>query len=109
MVQVTLAMVVYPRRREAMIHALRSLMLPLLAAPGFISCRLFRDADNPNTIFYVEEWHSQGDLELQIRSTHYSRLLSIMEEAAEPPELRLNWVTEVRGLEYVEAARVCDR
>ena len=32
-----------------------------------------------------------------------------MEEAAEPPELRLNWVTDVKGLEYLEAVRLCDR
>ena len=30
-----------------------------------------------------------------------------MEEAAEPPEFRLNWVTDVKGLEYLEAVRLC--
>ena len=39
----------------------------------------------------------------------YTRLLAIMEQAAEPPELRLNWVTDVKGLEYLEAVRLCDR
>jgi hypothetical protein len=56
-----------------------------------------------------EEWHTSVDLDRQIRSSHYTRLLAIMEEAAEPPELRLNWVTDVKGLEYLEAVRLFDR
>jgi len=92
-----------------MIQALRSLMLPLQAAPGFVSCRLFREADDANTLCYAEEWHTPEDLDRQIRSSHYPRLLALMEEAAEPPELRLNWVTDVKGLEYLESVRLCDR
>ena len=102
-------MVVYPRRRAEIIQALRSLMLPLQAAPGFIFCRLCQEADDANTICYAEEWRTPEDLDRQIRSNHYTRLLEIMEEAAAPPELRLNWVTEVRGLDYLEAVRLCDR
>jgi quinol monooxygenase YgiN len=109
MVQVTLTMVVYPRRRAEIIQALRSLMLPLRAAPGFLSCRLCQEADDANIICYAEEWNTPEDLDRQILSSHYTRLLSIMEEAAEPPELRLNWVTDVKGLEYLEAVRLCDR
>ena len=89
-----------------MIQALRSLMLPLQAAPGFVSCRLCQEADDANTLCYAEEWHTPEDLDRQIRSSHYTRLLALMEEAAEPPELRLNWVTAVKGLEYLEAVRL---
>ena len=102
-------MVAHPRRTAEMIQALRSLMLPLQAAPGFVSCRLFREADDANTLCYAEEWHTPEDLDRQIRSSHYTRLLALMEEAAEPPELRLNWVTDVKGLEYLEAVRLCGR
>jgi quinol monooxygenase YgiN len=109
MVQVTLKMVSHSRRRAEMIQALRSLMLPLQAAQGFISCRLCQETDDANTVFYTEEWHTPEDLDRQICSSHYTRLLAIMEEAAEPPELRLNWVTDVKGLEYLEAVRLCDR
>ena len=102
-------MVARPRRRAEIIHALRSLMLPLQAATGFISCRLCQETDHGDTVCYTEEWHSPEDLDRQIRSIHYTRLLAIMEEAAEPPELRLNWVTDVKGLEYLESVRRCER
>jgi quinol monooxygenase YgiN len=109
MVQVMLTMVVHPRRTAEMIQALRSLMVPLQAALGFVSCRLSQEADDANTICYQEEWDTSDDLDRQIRSSHYTRLLALMEAAAEPPNLRLNWVTEVKGLEYLEAVRLCDR
>ena len=50
---------------------------------------------------------SPEDLDRQIRSSHYTRLLAIVEQAAEPPELRLNWVTDVKRLEYLESVRLC--
>ena len=108
MVQVMLTVVAHPRRTAEMIETLRSLMLPLQAAAGFSACRLYQIADEANTICYLEEWHTPEDLDRQIRSSHYTRLLALMEEAAEPPELRLNWVTDVKGLEYLEAVRLCD-
>ena len=55
-----------------MIQALRSLMLLLPAAPGFISCRLCQDTDDANAICYAEEWHTPEDLDRQIRSSHYT-------------------------------------
>jgi quinol monooxygenase YgiN len=86
---------------------MRSLTVPLWAAPGFISCRLCQNADDPKVICYMEEWHTSEDLDRQIRSSHYTRLPAIVEQAAEPPELRLDWVTDVKGLEYLESVRLC--
>jgi quinol monooxygenase YgiN len=88
-----------------MMQALRSLQLLVQAAPGLIACRLFVDADNASAICYVEEWQSADELDRQLRSSHYDQLLSLMEEAAEPPILRLTWVSHVKGLEYLEAVR----
>jgi quinol monooxygenase YgiN len=106
MVQVALTMVVHPRRTAEMIQTLQSLMVLLPAAPGFISCRLCQEADHTNNICYEEEWDTPEDLDRQICSSHYTRLLTLMDKAAEPPKLRLNWVTEVKGLEYLEAVRL---
>ena len=108
MVQVVLRMVVHPARTAEIIRTLRSLMLPLQAEPGFISCRLCQEAGDANTLCYAEEWHTPEDLDRQIRSSHYTRLLGLMEEAAAPPELRLYWVTDVKGLEYLATLRLCN-
>ncbi len=101
-------MLARPPRTAAMIQTLRSLMLPLPAMPGFLSSRLYVEADNPNAICYVEEWQTAEELDVEIRSAHYTRLLSVMEEAAEPPILRLHWIAAEKGLEYLEAVRRID-
>ena len=108
MVQVILKMVTHPRRRAEMIHAMRSLMLTLQAAPGLKSSHLYQEADDSNTLCYIEEWHTREDLDRQIGSTHYTRLLALMEQSEVQPKLSLNWVTDVKGLEYLAAIRLCD-
>lgn len=102
-------MVARPRRVEEMVQTLRSLMLPLRAAPGFVTCELYTEVGQPNALRYVEEWLTPADLDRQIRSNHYTRLLALMEEAAEPPDLRLNWITDSRGLDYLETVRLGSR
>lgn len=106
MVRVELRIVARPERRGEMVHALRALTLPIQAAPGFLSSRILQDVGDPDALYYVEEWQTAADLDRQVRSTVYTRLLALMEVAAEPPELRLNWVTAVRGLEYLAEVRL---
>lgn len=107
MVRVVLRLMAQPHRSEEMVQTLRSLMVPLRAASGLVSCRVLLEADRPDAVCYEEEWRSTADLDRQILSNHYTRLLALMEESAEPPEIALQWVTHVRGLEYLEKVRLC--
>ena len=91
----------------ALIQAMRSLMLPLQAAQGFMSCYLYQEADDGNTLCYIEEWQTHEDLDRQIRS-HFTHLLALMELSAAQPKLSLKWVTDVKGLEYLAAVRLGD-
>jgi quinol monooxygenase YgiN len=106
MVEVVLRMVVPPHRAMELARTLRSLMLPLEAAPGFLACRLYTEAGRPEAFCFVERWRTSADLDQQIRSIHFTRLLAVMESAAEPPELCLNWIAEVKGLEYLARVRL---
>lgn len=101
-----LTMATHPRRTAQLLSAFRSLALMAQSESGFISSRLLLDTEEPNTLCYVEEWKSVEDLDEQIRSTRYTQLLALMEAATEPPDLRLNWVTEVKGLQYLETVRL---
>jgi hypothetical protein len=51
-------------------------------------------------------WQEVAQLEAHVRSREYHRLLAIMETAAERPVLRFNFVTETRGLAWVEQLRI---
>jgi quinol monooxygenase YgiN len=108
MVQMILRLTAHPERSARMLQALRSLKLASPAAPGFVSCRLYVEDDAPNSLCYVEEWQTAQDLDRQIRSSHCTMLLNLMEGAAEPPDLRLHWITDVKGLEYLAVVRSCD-
>ncbi|HZW37562.1 MAG TPA: hypothetical protein VFF01_11510 [Candidatus Deferrimicrobiaceae bacterium] len=88
-----------------MLKALSSLALLARLNPGCLDCRLSLNANHPRSFFYVEDWASTEDLEREIRSDRFNRLLSILETAPEPPVLEFRFVSETRGLEYVGEVR----
>ena len=99
-------MVIRPDQRPGLLQAFRALMLREQAARGLISCRLLLDSEDANTLYFVEDWRTTADFEHQVRSAQYTRLLTLMEQAIEPPKFQLSWVSEVRGLEYLESLRL---
>ncbi len=105
MILTTLRMKSSAAHTAELIQALRSLARPARAEKGFISCRLYLDADEANTIRYEERWQTQEELEEQLRSDRYTRLLALMETAAERPVVEFHFVSETRGLDYVAAVR----
>ena len=60
-------------------------------------------AEDASVTRHTEASHATEDLD---RPNHYARLRAIIEEAVEPPELRLNWLTDVKRLEYLESVRL---
>lgn len=94
-----------PLRAAELVHALRTLMRSARAEKGFITCHLYFDADNTNSICYEEQWAERGQLEQQLRSPRYTSLLTLMESAVEQPSLEFHFVSESQGLDYVAAVR----
>ncbi len=89
-----------------MVKALRSIMLPARAERGFVSSCIYQEVDQPEALCYVEEWASPAQMEDQIRSRRFGRLLAVMETAPRPPVLEIRWMSETRGLDYVGAIRL---
>ena len=106
MVQVVLTIKTDLRHVGQVLRAFRGVSLLAQAEPGLISARLLLDSGQPAIVCYIEEKRVAADLDGQIRSSRYRQLLGLMEEAIEPPELRLNWVTETKGLEYLEVVKL---
>ena len=88
-----------------MIQALNSLMLPIQLDRGCLGCHLYKDAGESNSLFYVEEWATQKDLEREIRSDRFTRLLSVMESSPKPPVLEFWFTWQTLGLEYIAKVR----
>jgi len=104
-IHLVLRIIADPKAAQPMIQALNSLMLPIQLDRGCQGCHLYADAGESNSFFYVEEWASQKDLEREIRSDRFTRLLSVMESSPQPPVLEFWFSWQARRLEYVAKVR----
>ena len=91
--------------KAELLQALHSLMRPARAEKGFLTSQILLDVDDASAIRYEEWWESGEELESQVRSARFTRLLALMESATERPSLEFHSVAETRGLEYVAAVR----
>ena len=103
---VTLRLQVPPDQRKKILDAARLFVGPTQVQPGCISCRFYQDMNEPNAIFFVEEWKSRKTLEEHLKSNQYRIILSLMELSNEVPEFKLNTVSNIEGLEAIENVRV---
>ena len=105
MVLVVLRIAAFPGRVMEMIQALRSIIASAQPQEGCAGCHLHVEIGAPASLFYTEEWETEMDLEHQIRSNRFTRLLWVMESASEPPKLEFQFISQTRGLDYVEQVR----
>ncbi len=101
MVQLLMRIRTLPGDEQAITYALRSLMVPVQLNRGCAGCHLYVDTDDPQTLCYVEDWVTVEDLNREIRSDRFTRLLSVMERAPELPVLQFGFLSHTRGLDYV--------
>jgi quinol monooxygenase YgiN len=94
-----------PEKRDEVGRALSYLLGPTQVEPGCLGCLLYRDWSDANVIYIESRWETLNDLTRHIRSDAYKKLLLLMELGAEPPAIEFLTVTEVRGLEFIEAVR----
>ena len=97
---------IQPVHAAEMVKGLRSVMLPARAERGFVSSRSYQEVDRPEALCYVEEWASWAQMEEQIRSRRFGRLLAVMETSPKPPVLEVRSVPESRGLDYISTLRL---
>jgi hypothetical protein len=105
MVQLRLLAIIAPDRVRETIQALRVILRPASLDRECAGARLSADVENPTVLFYTEDWVTAEALNHQLRSIRFTRLLEVMETSAVLPSLEIRFISEVRGLDYVEAAR----
>lgn len=109
MFQVSLRMLARPHRSLEAIKALRSIRTAAQTERGFIASRIYQDVDNPEALCFEQDWSSEQELKSHIRSSCFTDLLMLMETAHAAPVLEVHSVTDMAGLEYVEAVRFANR
>ena len=105
MVISTLRIVTGAKSRAQVIRTLAAQLGPLRVQPGCLRCELYQDLENRENVTLVEEWQSQTELDLRLRSEEYRAVLETIELAQEQPVLHFDTVTRRAGLEIVESAR----
>jgi len=85
------------------VQALRAVMSPARFHPECASVRLTADVENPTVLVYSEDWRTLEALTREFRSARFAQLAQIMESSLESPTLEVRLVSEIRGLEYIEA------
>jgi quinol monooxygenase YgiN len=106
--QVNLRITTQPRRAVEAVRALRSITIAAQVERGFIASRIYQDVNNPEALCLEEDWSSEPELKSHIRSSCFTDLLMLMETAPEAPVLEVRSVSEMLGLEYIEAVRFGD-
>ena len=94
-----------PDKQQAVIEILESVKKMTILKPGCISCDIFKEYDDGQTILYTERWQAKEDMHQHIQSNLYLLILNAIELASEPPEICFHEETGISGFELIEALR----
>ncbi len=106
MIHASVTITARAEQRDCLRRALRALLSPTRVEPGCLSCHLYEDVEQPDALTLVEEWATPADVDRRLRSDSYRQLLQLMESSQRPPEVLFRVITDTRGLEAVQQARL---
>ncbi len=107
---VRLAVVLAPPAHgtQQLVHALRFLALPTSFEPGCLGCRVSTEESDESLVRYEEEWATEEAMRLHVRSERFTQILEVLESVPEAPRVQFDFVSQTRGLDYVEEVRKND-
>lgn len=105
MIQATIKMSFSPKKMDETLNILRSIVERTRAESGCISCSVYLDTEDKNTVIFEEKWRGNEDMQRYLRSAEYHKVLLVMEMANEKPEVRFDTITDSSGVETIEKAR----
>ena len=108
MLQSILRIIVFPEKRKASLELMDSLIGPMNIIPGCIHYRMYQDLENENRLAIEQKWESEAALHRFIRSNIYLKILELIELSSQPPEILFNTISNIGGIEVVEALR-CEK
>ena len=106
---VTLRIKVPPDERKNFLDAARLVVEPTKVQPGCISCRIYQDVNDLDSVFLVEEWKTREELDRHLKSDQYRIVLSLVDLSEIPPVFQIRTISKTEGLEAIEAVRGGER
>jgi quinol monooxygenase YgiN len=90
-----------PAHRAKVVRSLSRILGPLRASAGCVNCHLYADVEDDNALLFAQEWSDEEHLIEHLRSDSARVLLSALDCAAGPPEVRLDTVVDGEGIEFI--------
>lgn len=92
-----------PPAHAAAFRTLRSLLGPIRAQPGCRVTRLLREVDDDGSLTFIEEWRERADLKAHLHSAAFHKLVAVLEQGSEAPEVEIDDVRSRSGVELIES------
>ena len=106
MVQLTVRLVAAPDRVHDILRTLLHVVVrPAQQLAGCRFAQVYQRLDAPLLIDYFEEWDDMATFRPHLNCERFSRLLELIEMAAEAPEVEFRCISETHGLDYVATQR----
>lgn len=105
MVQLLVRLTAAPGRVEDTLQALTRVRVGAQLDPESLRTHLGIDADEPDTLVYIEEWSDHNRLAHRIQSASFRSLLGLLETSIAAPVLEVRDVASIGGLDYVARVR----
>lgn len=94
-----------PEARERVMRSLIGTLEPIRALPGCAECSLMVDAEDEKLVRTEERWTNHEWLRARIRGDLMPILLAALDCSTEPPEVRIDTISESKGMELIAAYR----
>jgi len=85
--------------------ALHSVAADVRPTRGCVSCSVSTDVANRSVVRYAEQWQTESDLRQRLLADSFGQLVSLMEDASQPPHIEFSLTRGTKGFEFVEEAR----
>ena len=92
-------------KRAEILELLRYCADGLVVKHGCLGSGVYEAGDQHETILYVERWKSAEEMHRHIQSNLYLGVLTAMDLASGPPDIRFYEVSDTKSMELIAALR----
>ena len=92
-------------KRQEIIELLQFSADRLSTKPGCLGSGVYEACNAERTIFYLERWRSEEELNRHIQSNLYLAVLNVLDLAAQAPDISFNVIAETKSMELIRALR----
>ena len=105
MINATIKITVPTEKRKEVLQTFKAILAPIRLETGCTACNCYEDVEAENIIFFREEWKTQEDLNVHLRSVHFGIMIGAMKLLNKEPEIRFSTIASTVGAEAIKSLR----